>query len=635
MHSPYFRPGRGLVLASLLGLMGLAAGAVEAPVTHLTVDAREAPRGILSAHLQIAVQPGPLTLVYPKWLPGYHAPKGPITSLGGLYFRINGTALPWRRDEVDMYAFHLDIPAGATSLDAQFEVLASPHSEEDTPGLAQPRIATESLLILEWHEVVLYPAGAQTDALPFEASVQLPAGWQFATALPVRERRADGATFAAVPLTNLVDSPLLAGRYFRSIELGGSPPVRLNVAGDNAAAIDLSSDHVAAYRNLVREETAAFGATHYRHYDFLWLLTDTFMPDGIEHHEESDNRSPERTFADADVFRVEAALLPHEYTHSWNGKYRRPSGLATGNYQEPMRTELLWVYEGLTEYLGDVMAARSGLWTGEDFREELARIAALMDTHKARAWRSLQDAATAAQLLYVQNWDWAARLRRQDDFYQESALLWLEADVLIRNRSQGRRSLDDFLRAFYGGPSGTPRVMPYSFTDVCDALNGVLQYDWRSFWRERLDRLRPGAPLEGILGAGWQLEYTAEPNRLQKGHETEDKNLDLRHSLGFIVSDESRAVADVVPGSAADRAGVAPGMHIVALGGEPWSKPVLQAALAAARHGPLELLVEKDHRYRTLTVDYTGAERSPHLVRRGGTSDLLSQITHSISRPTN
>jgi predicted metalloprotease with PDZ domain len=612
--------------ALVLALLLAPAAWAEPPAT-VAVDAREAPRGIYRAHLELPVQPGPLTLVYPKWLPGYHAPKGPITSLGGLVLSANGIRIPWRRDPVDMYAFHLTVPKGAARLEVELEVLASPHGEDGTQGLAQPRIATESALILEWHEVVMYPQGAASDALSYQASLMLPAGWRYATPLPVESVRAGEIRFAPVSLTALVDSTLDAGRYFQSIELGGTPAVRLNLVGDSAEAVAIPAERVAAYRALVREANALFGANHYRRYDFLWILSDAFMLDGIEHHEGSDNRSPEHVFQDEDVFRVEAALLPHEYSHSWNGKYRRPSGLATRNYQEPMHTELLWVYEGLTEYLGDMLAARSGLWTAEDHREEIARIAAELDTHRARRWRTLQDAADAAQLLYVQSWDWAARLRRQDDFYWESALLWLEADALIRSESHGARSLDDFLKLFHGGQGGAPTVLPYRFEDVCAALARVQPHDWRAFWRERLDRIGEHAPMDGIIASGWELTYSAAPNRLQKGHEAEDKNIDLRYSLGFIIGEDGKDLADVVPESPADRAGVAPGMRIVAVNGESFSRSVLEAALAAQL--PMELLVENGHTLRRLALSYRDGPRNPHLVRREGAPDLLSEISRA------
>ena len=624
----------GAWIAPLLLLGTIRCAAAAAPAT-IDVDAREAPRGIMTAHLRLPVSAGPLTLVYPKWLPGRHSPAGPLTSLGGPRFTANGRALSWRRDAVDMNAFSVDIPAGVSSLDADLEILTAPAPDGVVQGLETPRTATESLLILEWNQLLLYPAGMRSDDLSYQASVHLPQGWKFATALQTSAVTADGAQFAPVSLTTLVDSTLLAGRYVHDIPLGGAPAVTLHLAADTPVALNLSPATQAHYRNLVREAIELFGATHYNHYEFLWALTDQIMPDGLEHHESSDDRSPLRALLDDPIRRAEANLLPHEYAHSWNGKYRRPAGIATPNYQSPMLDELLWVYEGLTEYLGDVLAVRSGLLTPEEFRDEFARIAAAMDAHSAREWRPLRDTTISAQLLYYQSRAWAARLRRQDDFYQESALLWLEADTLIRRESKGRKSLDDFCKLFYGGESSAPKVVPYDFDAVVSALNTVLAHDWAGFWRERLDRLRPGAPLEGLQAAGWSLALTATPSSMHLAHEADDRDLDLRYSLGFYVDDEGATIGDIVPRSPADLAGASPGSHLVALNGYKWSKELLHDTLSAPPDpsGKITLLVQKDDTFKTLELTYSGAERYPNLSRRPGMEDLLAKIARPRAAP--
>jgi predicted metalloprotease with PDZ domain len=618
----------------------------DATVATIAVDAREAPRGIMSAHLELPVSAGPLTLVYPKWLPGLHSPAGPLTSLAGPRFTAAGRVLPWRRDSVDLYAFHLDVPSGVSRLGVDLEIDTSIAPDGVVQGLETPRTATESLLILEWNQLVLYRQGARADDLPYRASVRLPDRWKFASALETASSPGGGGSagasteFATVSLTTLLDSTLLAGRYMRDIALGGSPPVRLHIAADTPSALNLSSDTEAHFRALVREAAALFGATHYDHYDFLYVLTDQIMPDGIEHHQSSDDRSPLRTLVDDSIRRAEANLLPHEYVHSWNGKYRRPQGLATVNYQEPMRGDLLWVYEGLTEYLGDVLAARSGLLTEEELRGELAHDAAAMQSHSARTWRSLQDTAQSAQLLYYQSRNWAARLRRQEDFYEESALLWLEADALIRHSSNGHRSLDDFCRLFYGPPSTGPKVAPYDFDDVVRALSAVQPYDWSGFWTERLNRLRPQAPLEGLRAAGWRLEINATPSIMHAAHEADDKDLDLRYSLGFFVDDDQATIGDVIPGSPADAAGASPGSHVIALNGYRWSKELLHDTLAAPAdpsrdvgRGKLTLLVQKDDTFKTLELQYADGERYPNLVREPGTVDLLAHIARPRAPP--
>jgi predicted metalloprotease with PDZ domain len=626
------RAGGPWIALLLLGTIHWAAAAVPASID---VDAREAPRGIMTAHLRLPVSAGTLTLVYPKWLPGRHSPAGPLTSLGGPRFTANGRALSWRRDAVDMNAFNVDIPAGVSSLDADLEILTAPAPDGVVQGLETPRTATESLLILEWNQLLLYPAGRRSDDLSYQASVHLPQGWKFATALQTSAVTADGAQFAPVSLTTLVDSTLLAGRYVRDIPLGGAPAVTLHLAADTPVALNLSPATQAHYRNLVREAIELFGATHYNHYEFLWALTDQIMPDGLEHHESSDDRSPLRALLDDPIRRAEANLLPHEYVHSWNGKYRRPAGIATPDYQTPMLDELLWVYEGLTEYLGDVLAVRSGLLTPGEFRDEFARIAAAMDAHSAREWRPLRDTTISAQLLYYQSRAWAARLRRQDDFYQESALLWLEADTLIRRESKGRKSLDDFCKLFYGGESSAPKVVPYDFDAVVSALNTVLAHDWAGFWRERLDRLRPGAPLEGLQAAGWSLALTATPSSMHLAHEADDRDLDLRYSLGFYVDDEGATIGDIVPRSPADLAGASPGSHLVALNGYKWSKELLHDTLSAPPDpsGKITLLVQKDDTFKTLELTYSGAERYPNLSRRPGMEDLLAKIARPRASP--
>jgi predicted metalloprotease with PDZ domain len=623
-----------LAITALLGA-GTTRGAAAGEAASLEVDAREAPRGIMTAHLELPVVAGPLTLVYPKWLPGRHSPAGPLTSLAGPRLTVGGRPLEWRRDPVDFNAFHVEIPAGAKRLAADLEILTSPAPDGIVQGLETPRTATESLLILEWNQLLLYPAGAHSDDLTYQPTVRLPLGWRSATAL--NQTAPPGAAvdgrirFAPVSLTTLVDSTLIAGRYFRDLPLGGKPAVTLHIAADTPVALQMRSATEAHYRGLVREAAVLFGATHYDHYEFLWSLTDQIMPDGLEHHESSDNRSPLRALLDDPIRRAEANLLPHEYVHSWNGKYRRPVGIATPDYQTPMLDGMLWVYEGLTEYLGDVLAARSGLLTEQEFRDEFARIAAAMDSHSAREWRSLQETTVAAPLLYYQSRSWAARLRRQDDFYQESALLWLEADTLIRRESKGKKSLDDFCARFYGPPSTGRRVVPYDFDALVQALNSVHPYDWAGFWNERLNRLRPGAPLEGLKAAGWRLALTETPSTMHLAHEADDKDLDLRYSLGFYVDDEGATIGDVIPRSPADRAGASPGSHLIALNGYKWSKDLLHDTLAAPveARGALTLIVEKDNMFKTLDLEYAGAERYPNLLREPGTEDLLKQIAHA------
>jgi predicted metalloprotease with PDZ domain len=599
--------------------------AQAAPPTTVEVDARDAPRGIQRVHLTMPVKAGNLTLLYPKWLPGEHAPDGPIGAVSGLKFSSGGKALAWRRDDVDMYAFHLTVPADATSLEASFEVL----SEHDAKSPNATRLSTDAVAIILWSELMLYPAGVQSDDLQVAARLRLPTGWNFGTALVRAGGDADEIQFGQVSLTTLIDSPVLAGRYFRTEALGGAPAVYLHLAADSAAALAMPAETLAQYRKLVQEAGALFGATHYNEYHFLLSLSEQIDYEGIEHHQSSDNRATERTLIDGDLRRSSDAetLLPHEYTHSWNGKYRRPAGLATGNYDTPMRGELLWVYEGLTEYIGMVLSARSGLATAADARDTWADAAAWAQSHKGREWRPLADTAVSGPFVYDQAPEWQDRTRGAD-FYVESALLWLEADTLIRSKSGGKKSLDDFCKLFHGAPSTAPKVVPYNFNDVVQWLNNVLPYDWRGFWTERLNRLRAEAPLEGIKASGWRLSFDSEPTPEQRGEESIQKKTNLQYSLGFDLRDEGAAITNIVPGSPADVAGIAPGSRLIAVDGRRYSKAVLHDALNAGgtEARTIRLLIEKDDMFTSVDLHYAGKARYPRLERDTSVPDVLSTI---------
>jgi predicted metalloprotease with PDZ domain len=619
------------VIRSAIGLfMGLVVGGAWASsTTTLDVDLTQAGRGVMRSHLEVPVHSGDITLVYPKWLPGRHSPAGPATSLNAPRMTAQGKPVVWVRDQTDPYAYHVRIPAGVDRLSVDLELLSAAAPDGVVQGLETPRYATDEVAILEWNQLLLYPADTPSDAVPFQANVRLPDGWQQASALTPTHQAGSVVSFGATSLTTLIDSPLIAGRQLHRYSLGGEPGVELVISADLASAGVLSSKRLEAYQRLVGEARALFGGTHYQHYQFLWTLTDQIMEDGLEHHESSDDRSPLWTLRDDDLFRSQANLLPHEYVHSWNGKFRRPAGLATPDYQTPMRTQLLWVYEGLTEYLGNVLAVRSGLLTESEFRDELARLAAQMEAHRGRDVRSLQDTADAAPLLYYQDRNWAARLRRQDDFYQESALLWLETDVTIRRLTDGQRSLDDFCRLFYGSTTA-PRVEAYTFEDVVSALNRIVPYDWQGFWHERLNRLGGGAPLGGITGAGWTLSYTDEPTSMHRAHEHDDRAQNLQYSLGFQVAEEGGLLSDIVPGSPADVAGLAPGSHLIAVDGRRYTSSVLDYVLEDRSAGGITLLIEKDDVYQSAHLSYAGGPRYPTLARATG-ADLLSAISASQS----
>ena len=594
------------------------------PIT-LEVDAREAPRKILHARLSIPAAPGPLALAYPKWIPGEHGPTGPIADLAGVQFSAGGRTLAWSRDPADMYLFRLDVPAGADSVEVSLDYL----SPSEAGGFSSGSSATANLALISWNQVLLYPAERKPDETLYAASLELPDGWKWATALDAAERAGGRVRFAPVSLTTLVDSPVLTGAHVRVVTLtAGNPVHRLDLAADGEEALEIGSQLEEQYRALVAETGALYGARHYRHYDFLVTLSDHTAHFGLEHHESSDDRVDERSLVEPNRRRMMAGLLPHEMTHSWNGKYRRPADLAIGSFSEPMRGGLLWVYEGLTEYLGQILTARSGLLAPEQYREALALTAADMDSQKGRSWRPLQDTAVAAQVLYGARPDWAS-WRRGVDFYPESELLWLEADTLIRRETRGRKNLDDFCRLFFGGESGPPRVVSYTFDDVLAALQEIAPYDWRTFWRSRLDRTQAGAPLAGVEAGGWRVVYTQEVSEMQKSAEDVGRVTDVRYSIGFLVRQEG-TIPDVVPGSPAAAAGVGPGMRLVAVNGRRWSREVLRDAIKRSRARPMELLLENGEFFKTVRLDYAGPERYPHLQRDATRPDQLSQIIRPL-----
>lgn len=618
----------GLTAAPLPAAPAQPAAARPAPI-RLSVDAREAPRKILHARLALPVAPGPLTLLYPKWIPGEHGPSGPIANLAGLKLSAGGQPVAWRRDPGEMFAFHCDVPPGAATLEVELDALL-PIGGAFTAG----RSASAELVVVAWNALLLYPQGPRSDALTYEAALTLPAGWAHATALPVASRDGDAIRFAPVSLTRLVDSPVLAGAHLKEVRIGaGDPPHWLELAADGEAALALPPEWQQGLERLVAEAGALFGARHYDSYRWLLALSDHVEHFGLEHHESSDNRLAEDSLGHEGGRRGLGFLLSHEYVHSWNGKYRRPADLATPDYQQPMKSGLLWVYEGLTQYVGDVLAARSGLWTVAEARENLARLAARFEHQPGRAWRPLGDTAVAAQVLYGAAPEWTS-WRREVDFYDEMALVWLEADAIIRRETNGRRSLDDFCRAFHGGAAGPYVVAPYTRDDVVAGLQALAPYDWKAFFAARVDAAGAPVPLGGIEAGGWRLAYSAAPNVFIEDWEKREKAVDQSSAIGIVVKlgtspgdPDYGKLRDVVPGLAAARAGLGPGMTLVAVNGRRFTPELLRDALGATAAGaPLELLAENDDFFRTYRLEYDGGLRYPHLVRDESRPDSLSQV---------
>lgn len=595
----------------------------------ISVDATHAPQKLLHSELQIPASPGPLTLYYPKWLPADHSPDGPISNLAGLKFSCGGKDLEWQQDDVDMYAFHVEVPKGADSVDAKLDFLLS------APGATIDFSASGSskLLILMWHEVLLYPAGAPASQITFDPTLKLPSGWKFNTSLPISTNAGNTIHFAPVALDLLLDSPVQSGEFTRAIPLtpGDKLSHELDIAADDAWALDIPPDLVDKYKRLVAEASALYQSHHYRDYHFLLTLSDNTIGLGQEHHESSDDRVPERTLVDPSKRLLEAGLFPHEFTHSWNGQFRRPVGLATADFQQPMKGELLWVYEGLTTYLGTILTARSGLWTAAETEEYLATVASTLDHRAGRTWRSLQNTANAAQILYFAPPEWTS-YRRGTDFYAESVLIWLEADVTIRKQTQGRRSLDDFCRAFLGGPNQGPVIKTYTFDDLVSALNEIAPLDWNTLFRERLQSVAPHAPLGGITGAGWRLTYNDEPNVMIAADQDASGRGDFTASLGLLVKGDG-AIEDVIPGMPANAAGLSPYMKVLGVSGRQFSIDELKRAIldSKSKSAPISLIVSNTGSLETHEIAYHDGLRWPHLERVGEATDYLNDILRPLA----
>jgi predicted metalloprotease with PDZ domain len=621
---------------------GASAAATAAQPIELLVDATDARRGFFHSRLVIPAVPGPLDLAYPKWIQGEHMPTGPITQLAGFTVTALGKALAWRRDPLEPFVFHLEVPAGADAVTVELDYLSPPAAFGS--GYGETPNSTPHLAIVDWHDLLVYPLGHGAAEIPIRARLRLPRGWQFDTALPLDRAGGNGAageaaaashdtlTFAPATLYTLIDSPLLAGDVFRTIELPlapGAAPARISLAADRRSSLDVPAARIAAFGRLPLEAAALFGAHHYREYRWLVALGDTLDKNGLEHHESSDDRGPAGLFTDPALLLRWGNLLPHEYVHSWNGKYRRPAGLATADPQAPLRTALLWVYEGLTRYLGDVLlTTRSGIRTPEQTREYLAWVAAVQDRARpGRQWRPLEDTAVALPAFGDAPPAWM-NYRRGNDYYDEGMLVWLEADTLLRRQSGQARSLDDFCRAFFGGGTTPPSVQPYTADDVYAALGRLVPYDWRGFFASRVEAVNPRAPIGGIEAAGWKVVWSDKPNQFQAAlAHAQDDWVDLGFSLGLRVNKDG-VVNDVVVGSPAWTAGLGPGMKVIAVDAVKWSPEAAATALQAASHAanPIEVTVEQGDDIHAFKIDYHGGERFPHLERDPARPDLLQKM---------
>jgi len=579
----------------------------------LYVDATNTAQRIYTVRATVPASPGPLTLLYPQWLPANHAPRGPVDKLGGLIIRAGGQRLEWRRDPVEVYAFHVDVPAGANAVELEYQFLTP------TAGDQGRIVVTPEMLNLQWNAVALYPAGYYASRIPFEASLKLPDGWSLGTALETASTASGVTTFRPVSLETLIDSPVFAGRHFARHELddgkGGRPRVTLNIMADEAEQLIAKPEYIEAHRNIVRQADLLFGARHFDHYDFLLALSDKMGGIGLEHHRSSENGTSAQYFKDWDRRFPGRDLLPHEYTHSWNGKFRRPADLWTPNYNVPMRDSLLWLYEGQTQYWGYVLAARAGMWTKQQALDAMAATAAAFDHRIGRSWKSLQDTTNDPITIARRPQPWSS-WQRGEDYYSEGLLLWLDVDTEMRARSRDRRSLDDFARAFFGQQDGEwQKPVTYTFQDVVSILNEIVPHDWAAFLRQRLDGHGPGAPLDGVARGGYRLVYTEEPTALFKTLESQRRIADLTYAIGATVNSEGQ-LTNVLWDGPLFKAGLAIGARIVAVNGKAFETERLKNAVKASKDGgKIELIVRVGDDVRTLTIDYRGGLRYPRLER--------------------
>ena len=587
----------------------------------LLVDLTNVNDRVMDVHETIPVNGPTLTLLYPEWIPGNHSPTGPISKISGLVVTAQGKTIPWVRDRVDVYAFHVDVPPNVKTLDVNFQYLAPVRAREG-------RISFSSKIAdLSWNTVILYPAGYFSRDIAIVPSIRLPEGWKFATALEVDSQQGDLLHFKQTTLNTLVDSPLYAGVNYRREDLSTGPDNRvyLDVFADTPAELAITPEELHFHRNMVMEAAKLFASHHYDHYDFLFSLSDTIGGEGLEHHQSSEDGTRGNYFTEWNKGVANLDLLAHEYTHSWNGKFRRPAGLWTPNFNVPMQDDLLWVYEGLTQYYGYVLTARSGMRTAEETHDLIANVAANFEASPGRLWRPLVDTTNQPTISQRSPVSWVSD-QRGEDYYTEGLLIWLDADTKIRELSGGTKSLDDFARLFYGIENGSFITKTYTFEDIVAALNAVQPYDWTTFLRSRVYDLHPQVPEDGFTQGGYRLMYNDTQSDWMKQVDS-TAGTSFATSLGFSVAGNGE-LGQVWWNSVAYKAGITPDMQIAAVNNQTFSIANLRAAILSAEKAstPIALLLKRDDQFLTISLDYHGGLRIPHLERVEGTPDRLAAI---------
>lgn len=583
---------------------------------RLEVDATDTTQRIFRVKETIPVAaPGPLTLMMPAWLPGNHAPRGQIEKLTGLTFTANGQPVTWKRDPLNVYAFQIDVPQGATEVVAQFQFLSATQPNQGRV------VVTPKMLNIQWESVSLYPAGYYTRQIPIQPTVTYPAGWQAATALR-GTKTGNAVAYETIDYEALQDSPVFAGRYFKPVDLGSN--VTLNIVADDADELDFKPEQMAKHRKLVAEAGALFGTYHFNHYDFLLAITDEMGGIGLEHHRSSENQVEPGYFKkwDSGEALLDRNLLPHEFTHSWDGKFRRPDLLWTPDFNVPMQDNLLWVYEGQTQFWGYVLGARSGMFSKQETLDAYAQIAAKLDTAVGRQWRAMEDTTHDPIISARRPKGWTS-WQRSEDYYNEGLMIWLEADAIISKATRGKKGLDDFAKAFFGINPGDWGQVVYNRGDVIKTLNDIAPYDWAGFFQKYVDSTTRETPKGGFILGGYKLVYGEEPGAISKAAEGANKMVDQSFGIGAIVKNDGE-ISSVIWDSAAFKAGLVTGAKILAVNGDEFSGDVWKAAIKAKT--PIQIILKQDKYYRTLTLDYSGGLRYPRLEKTGEGEGSLDKL---------
>jgi len=623
MTSNHAVTASGLILSLFLPLCSWADGGVH---LNISVDATELSQKLLHAKIEIPTATNALVLWYPKWIPGIHAPKGPVQNIGGLEIEASdGTRIDWKRDEEEPYRFLCDLPEGATAVSVSMDYICN---QPSVNSIGVDSFGNSQVGIINWNTTVLYPEGFESDDIQVTFRLKWPKEWRFGTALEQEKEDGDWIEFKTTTLTEFIDSPIIGGKNFRTIDLSTDdfPPHFLHMASESAEAIEIEEELIEKFKNLVKEGKELFGEAHFPAYHFLLVLSDELPNMGLEHLASSLNGISERDLIDEKKQKGwPVYLLPHEYVHSWCGKYRRPAGMATPDYQTNKLTRDLWIYEGLTQYLGEILTARSELNSFEDYLDKFTTKVDYLMRQKGRRWRSLRDTAVATYLLRGHSPNWQS-LRRGQDYYNEGLLNWLQADAMIRKGSDGRHGFDDFSKKFFGRKEEGVRVLPFTTDEIYEILNSLWEHDWEEFFEKRIEERFEELPLEVIGLCGYQFQYSPEPSEYLKEHQEDRKYVTALDSLGLNFN-EKGSVTKVVPDMPGEKAGIAPGMKVQGINGRKFSRERVTDALAESiTRRNIEFLVLEGDRFETITVDYSDGPKYLKIVRDEKKRDILKEI---------